>query len=283
MNELPLNMQKLINCYKPIETDGFTLYPITVANYAEFMVARRAIGFVQQTLPIELMSMPLLSALYKIDFERALKEEEPSGLFASALLSIALALRLNQGDEEATDIFKRLTIIADPHDQSKLKSINFTLDGIEEKSITPIQYARLRPIIAAQNGIKLASDLDNPELLQAEEDLADSNAPKLDYRTENLVYAAAALTGKDEEEIYGWAILKLTNRLSSFKRILDYVICGIGESQGTQWKGGNPHPHPWVDKITGMSAALMPMGDFMGGAGYQAMKDAGMDSSSAQI
>lgn len=275
MNELPLNMQKLINCYKPIEVEGFVLYPIIVANYAEFMVARRAIGFVIQTLPIELMSMPVLSAFYKIDFEHVLKGEEPSGLFASALTAIALALRLNQGDEGVVGMLKRMTIITDQDDQTKLKSINFTLDGIEEKSITPVQFAKMRQIIAAQNGIKLASDLDNPELLQAEEDLADANAPKLEYRTENLVYAAAALTGKDEEEIYGWPILKLTNRLASFRRILDFLVCGIGETQGTSWKGGNPHPHPWLDKKTGLSAALMPMGDFMGGAGYQAMQDAG--------
>lgn len=277
MNELPLHMQKSINCYKPIETDGFVLYPIRVANYAEFIVARRAIGFVIQTLPIEMMSMPVLSAFYKMDFERVLEGEESTGLFASALVSVALALRLNQGDEGIDEMLKRMKIITDTNDQSRLKCVNFTLDGIEEKSLTPIQFAYLRPIIAAQNGIELASDLDNPELIQAEEDLAEARSPKLDYRTENLVYAAAALTGKDEEEIYGWPILKLTNRLSTFKRIMDYMICGIGEAQGTKWKGGNPHPHPWLDRRRDMSSALMPMGDFMGGAGYQAMKDAGVE------
>lgn len=275
MNELPMQMQKLIDCYKPIETDGFVLYPIRVANYQEFLIARRAIGFVIQTLPIELMSVPILQAFYKIDYEKIVNGENASGLFAAAVISIALSLRLNQGDEDAEAMFKRMIVVPNHNDQSKLECVKFTLDGIEEKTITPVQYAKMRPIIAAQNGIHLASDLDNPELLQAEEDLANAKAPKLEYKTSNLVYAAAALTGKEEEEIYGWPILKLTNRLSSFKRILDYMICGIGEAQGASWKGGNPNPHPWFDKIRDMSGALMPMGDFMGGAGYQAMKDAG--------
>ena len=275
MNELPSYMQRLIDCYKPIETDGFVLYPIRVVNYPEFLIAKQAIGFVIQTLPIEMMSMPVLSAFYQIDYEKIINGEQASGLFASALIAIALALRLNQGEEDAEAMFKRMTVIPKASDQSKLECVKFTLDGIEEKVLTPVQFARLRPIIAAQNGIHLANELDNPELLQAEEDLANAKAPKLDYKVANLVSAAAALTGKDEDEIYGWPILKLTNRLSSFKRILDYVICGIGEAQGTSWKGGNPSPHPWFDKIKESSSALMPMGDFMGGAGYQAMKDAG--------
>lgn len=275
INELSAQMRLDINRYKPIHTEGLVLYPIRVANYSEYMIARQAIGFMNQSLPIEYISMPLLSAFYRIDFEHALKGEPPTGLFASAMLGIALALRLNRDGESIDDTLQRIKVVADSRDQSRLLCIICTVNEVEEKTITPIQYASLRPIIAAQNGIIIRDEMDNPELVEAEADLAEANAPKLDYKIENLIHAAAALTGKDEEEIYEWPVLKLANRLSTFKRMMDYVVCGIGEAQGTKWKSGNPCPHPWFDKKKEESSALISMDGFMGGAGLQAMKEAG--------
>ncbi len=275
MYELSNEMKKLVKCYRPINTEGLTLYPIKVENYEEYVVARQAIGFMNQALPVEYMSMPLLSALYKIDYDHAMNGEAPTGLFASAMLGIALALRLNQSGESLGETMKRMWVLTDAKDQTVLKGVACLIDGVEEKVITPIQYARLRPIIAAQNGITIRDELDNPELVQAEADLAEHKAPKLNYDPGQLVNAAAALTGKDEEEIYEWPILKLVNRLGSFKRVIDYMVCGISEAQGTKWSGGNPTPHPWFEKIKEGSDALISMGSFMGGAGLQAMKDAG--------
>lgn len=275
MYELSKEMQKSVNCYRPIETEGLVLYPIKTEFYEEYMIARRAIGFMNQSLSIEYMSMPLLSAFYRIDFDLAVKNELSTGLFASAMLGLVLALRLNQDGQSVSDALEKMAILTDSQDQAKLKGIAFVVNGVEEKVITPIQYARLRPIIAAQNGILIRDEMDNPELVQAEADIAEQNAPKLDFKPVQLIRAAAALTGKEEEEIYEWPILKLINRLGSFKRIMDYMMCGISEAQGTKWKGGNPAPHPWFEKIKEGSDALMPMGNFMGGAGLQAMRNAG--------
>lgn len=279
-NELPSHIQKKIYRYEPIELEGFMLHPVTVEQYDDFRYASVALGFMTQTLPVDLMSIPLLSAFYKMDFEKISNGERASGLWTSALVGIAMALRLSHGDETAADAVKRIEIHSDSNDPSRLKFIKFRVDGELIQTITPYQYADMRKIIAAQNGVEIPDELDNPELVKSEQDIASEKAPKLEYRIEDLVSAAAAFTGKEEAEIYGWPLLKLSRRLAAFRRVFDYMICGIGASQGTTWKGGNPAPHPWLDRKKGWSDAMMPIENFMRGAGVTAMQEAGVNLSS---
>lgn len=272
MTELPLHIQKSILRYEPVTIDGLTLYPIKVEEYYEFLVARQSLEYMQQRLPISLMSEPLLSAFFKLD--RGLVEEDsaPTGLFVGALIALALALRLKPG-MEIEERIKAFDVVVDPNDQTRLKHIRFIKDGEEITVITPIMFQLLRPIIAAQNGIELRSELDNPELVDAEKDLAEKSA-NLSMKIEGFVSAAALVSGVDESEIYNWSILKMHNRLDSAKRVLDYMICGIGESQGSKWKGGNPVPHPWFERLKEENHGLMPIETFAGGQGVQAVHNA---------
>ena len=269
MTELPLNIKKSISKYEPIEAEGLLLYPVRVENYTEFIIAKQAIEFMQQSLPPVLMSQPLLNSFFQIDTGQV-EGIAPNGMFMSAILALSLALRLlpHGTIEQQINMF---SLVVDPKDKSRLKHLKFVVNGEEIRTITPVQFQRLRPIIAAQNGIALVSDDANPELIQAERDLAEKRAPKLDINVESLVSAAALITGKDESDIYEWAILKLNNRLNSAKKIIDYAICGIGESQGTSWKGGNPCPNPWFEKLKEGSDALISLENFAGGRGLDAV------------
>ena len=271
MTELPLHIQKKIGRYEPIEIDGLVLYPIEVSEYYEFLAARPAIEFMQQRLPVTLMSEPLLSAYFKIDSGQV-EGIQPMGLFPSAILALVLALRLKSG-QSIEERLNAIQIVVDPNDQTRLKHLRFVKDGEEITVITPITFQTLRPIIAAQNGIELHSDLDNPELVDAENDLASKSA-NLDMKVENFITSAAMIAGVDESEVYKWAILKMHNRLDAAKRVLDYMICGIGESQGSKWKGGNPNPHPWFNRLKEDNKGLMPIESFAGGQGLKAIKDA---------
>jgi len=271
MTELPLNIQKSIDTYEPIEVDGLTLYPVRVRNYYEFLSARPSIEFMQQRLPLELMSEPLLSAYFRLDTGQV-KGKEPTGLFMSALLALSLALRLRpEGSIE--EQVRQFQIVLHPNDKSRLKHIRFIKDGEEQIDLTPVQFQKLRPIIAAQNGIELMEDSANPELVDAERDLVDSKAPKLDINIHSFITAAALVSGKDEKEIYEWEILKLHRRLDAAKGVLDYVINGIGETQGTKWKGGNPNPNPWFKRQKDGNAGLMPIESFASGQGLQAVRN----------
>ena len=266
---------KLIDRYKPVEVEGFTLYPITVEHYEEYLIASQAIGYMQQQLPIELMSIPLLSAFFKIDLERAMKGETPTGLYTSAVVALVLALRLANDDEDVLECCKQFVPLTSQSDPTDLKALAFVDAQGDTRTITPIQFTKMRNVIAEQNGIEIPDELDNAELVQAEKDLAERKAPKLDVKIVDMVQAAVAFTGKDEDEIYQWAVLKLTRTLEMHKRILDYAVDAIAEGSGASWKGGNPVPHPFFARVKEGSDALIDMDKFAGGQGLQAMRDAG--------
>lgn len=265
MDKLPAYILQAVNEYKPVEVDGLMFYPFKVRQYEQFLIARQSIGFMAQQLPIELMSMPLLSALFLTDYTMAVGGETPTGLFTSALVALAYSLRLTDDNVSIEQACSNFELVTEPDDQSRLKALRFIINGEEIHEITPIQFARIRQVIAAQNGIEIIDEDANPELVQAEQDLAEAKALKLKMSQHDMVHSIAALTNTDDAEIYDWPVLKLHNRMQAFKRVLDYMICGIGESQGTKWKGGNPCPNPWFDRIKEGSSSLIGIEQFAGG------------------
>lgn len=284
MSEIPAKYLKAIHRYQPVEVDGVLLYPVTVDEYEQFNLARPAIEFVHQSLPVAYVSMPLLQAYYAIDIESIASEGEtqlPTGLFSRAMLFLALALRIGVGETPENRI-RAFKIRVSPNDGRRLMALTFTPDGEEYYDITPVKFQRWLPILAAQNGITLHNDTDNPELLVTEAILSQKNAPDLDLDLESLVSGVAALSGADESSMYDWPILKLQNRQRALKRAMDYMICGIGESQGTSWKHGNPVPHPFFARSETRSAAMVPIEEFAGGGAQDAIAAAGANQEQTQ-
>lgn len=272
-NQLSLSIQRAIRQYKPIKTGALTLYPVLVRDIDLFQLARQSLDVLQQSLPVALMSKPLLQALYQLDYEAAVKGEPITGLFSDALLLLSLSLRIGWGSAE--DILKSWQIKVDPNDQSRLKNVSTVLNGEELIEITPVQFQKLRPIIAAQNGVKLESDDANPDLVKAERDLAELNAPKLDVSVDQMIASVCTLTGADEEEVENWAILKLQKRAESLQRAMDYIVCGIGGAFGGFGKGGNPVPHPFYERTEKYTGNLVAAEGFMGGAAENAIQNQG--------
>ena len=167
---------------------------------------------------------------------------------------------------------RMLRLRPDAKDPMKLKSLVYSPDGEEICEITPARFQRLRPILAAQNGIALTEEDANPDLVDAEDELRRKNAPELDASIEELVSRVAAFTKTEEADIYEWPIAKLMNRRRAIQGALDYVICGIGESQGTKWKKGNPNPSPFFDRKKTDSAAKVSLTEFAGGDALPAVQ-----------
>ena len=71
MQDLSLEMAKAVRRFEPIETEGLTLYPIQVKDIDEFTTARPAIEFMQQSLPVAMLSKPLLQAYYTLELDAA--------------------------------------------------------------------------------------------------------------------------------------------------------------------------------------------------------------------
>lgn len=259
MNELPMHIQRAAARYQNIEADGLTLYPVLVCDYTDFLIARPALEVMHQSLPVALMRVPLLSALYQMDYEAALSGQPTTGLFSRALLAMALSLRLGEGLE----LEKRLELFevaVERENPAKLMRLRFTDANGAEHCIEPTQYATLRQIIAAQNGVKLESDKANPDIVKAQNDKSSAFAAQLDMNIDDWISAVAVLTGTDETEIDAWPILKFHRRSDSLRRVLDYIVCGIGEMSGTTWKGGNPTPHPFFARAMDGNGILTEMG-----------------------
>lgn len=265
MNEIPLKYQEKVDTYQPIDFEGIMLYPIKVREYALFQTARPAIEILQQSFPVRYVSMPLLSAMHAMEVENLQEGKESTGLLFRALLFLVLSLGLHReltAEERVQELVDGIVVSAENH--SVLKEIRFMQDG-EVKSITPVIFQRMRPVLAAQNGIKLESSDVNPELAEAERDLAEQNGPKLDTSIASLITSLSALTGKEESEIYGWPILKMSRRRESFERIFAYLVCGFATASGSKFKGGNPVPSPFFERLDGDSGSLIDMYEFTKG------------------
>lgn len=270
MSDIPNKYLRQIRRYEPVETEGLTLYPILVDEYQEYLLAKSAIEFMHQSLPISLVNMPILQAYYQLDSQSIKDAKIPTGLMARSVLFLALALRIGQG----LPVEKRIGLFRPRvSENGRLKSILFSPDGEEICEITPAMFQRLRPILAAQNGLTIPEEDANPELVAAEEELAKKKAPELDMNPESLISSVAALSGVDENEIYDWPISKLQSRQRALHRAIDYMICGVGEAQGTKWKKGNPCPHPFFDRKKEGSAAKVALTEFAGGAALGTVRE----------
>jgi hypothetical protein len=258
--ELTPNIKKAIQRYAPVEAEGLTLYPVVMAEREEFEYARPAIDMMQQSMPPVYAAMPLLSAYYKMDYEAAMKGEEPVGLFAGALLMLALSLRLGTGltAEERLGLFR---LKADGEDMSCLLAVTFWADGEELHSVTPVQFQRLREIIAAQNGIELTPEDANAELVEAERALHEMEGAALSGDAGEKIAAVCALCRVDEDEVEQWPILKFQTRAKTWQRIIGFAVCGVAQAQGGRWKGGNPYPSMFYERTDRESGALRPINE----------------------
>jgi hypothetical protein len=155
-----------------------------------------------------------------------------------------------------------------------MEAIVCDLNGKGTFEITPVMFQRWLPILAAQNGLTIPDDTENPELLRTEAVLMSRKALDLDAKIEDMISSISALCGVDEAEIYDWPIIKLNNRQKALKLAMDYIVAGIGEVNGTMWKRGNPYPHPFFHRNQNGSMAAIPMDEFAGGAGTQAVQQA---------
>ena len=270
MSEIPTKYLRQIRRYEPVETEGLTFYPILVEEYEEYLTAKAATEFMHQRLPRVFLNMPLLQASFALDNQSVADEQLPTGLMVRAVLFLALSLRLGQG----LPVEKRIALFRPRVDANgRLKALLFSPDGEEICEITPAKFQRLRPILAAQNGLEIPPDDANPALVDAEKEIAAKKAPELDLNLESLISTVAALSGADEKEMYDWPIAKLQSRQRALHRALDYLICGVGEAQGTKWKKGNPVPNPFFDRKKEGSAAKVALSEFASGAALDAVRE----------
>lgn len=249
--------------YQPVTVgNGSVLWPVTVDNYELFQVARPALEVLHQSLPLELLRLPLLAALYRMDFEAVAAGRAQSQLFSRTLLLLALSLRLGDADKP-DEMASAFSVVADREDPGRLLRLAYVGPDGETHTIAPQDYTFMRELIALQNGVELESEQANPDIVQAQKDMAASGGagPPLEANLESLVSSVAALSHADEAEVYGWPIRKLTERAAALERAMGYIVCAVAEGSGATWKHGNPIPHPFFRRRPDGPLEVLDMAD----------------------
>lgn len=276
MTELPALIKKRIDRYLPIQTEGLTLYPIVVDHMEDFNHCRAALEFMVQSLPVAMQKIPLLSAFFQIELATSALEQDGEGkaatLFSDALVLLCFALRLGEGLERE-QLLERVLVITERENPANLVEIRLITDDGEVVVITPAKFTRLRRIIAEQNGAKIPSEDANPQIVNAEREIAATKAAKIIFNHANKVAWVSALSHADEQEIYKWPILKFERRAEVLKRTLDYLTVGIGQASGmVSYKDGNPVPSPYYERETEM-LPTQDISTFAAGAAQKAVMD----------
>lgn len=264
MRQLPTKYIKRIRKFLPIETEGLTLYPITVEQWEDFYPCVPALEFMRNGLPVPLLTIPLLDAFWQIEIANSAPQEGGGARwtpFSDAVYVLWMALRLGP-DTERKKALERIFPVPDKNNPATIERVIF--QRAEDDfliSVTPRQFERLRPILAAQNGVKLHDETENPELVYADRVLRAAKGPKLDEDLAKRVAWCAALCHAEEAEIYEWPILKFNNRCETLQRTLDYVIFGVGASTGlVKYNDGPPVPSPYYARHETAADRLLTSG-----------------------
>lgn len=273
MNELPTQIQQRIDRYLDVTSNGITLYPVTVENAHLFHAARAALDVVPRSLPVALISLPVLDAFYQLDLEEKQTTGRTRGLVGSVILLLKLALRLGAVEDERSLAYG-IQILPDEKKPGRLREIVFLTEEGKTIRISPSEFQALRPIIAAQNGVEMPSDTANPEILEAERLMAAKDLKNLDPKLTDKIIFVAQGNGVPEEEIWNWPILKLERHAAVLRRRLDYLAVTTGQMSGmVKFEDGSPVPSPYWARKRGLSS-LQSLGAVGNGAAEAAVKNA---------
>ena len=239
--------------YEPIELNGLVYYPITVADLDKWQALKPVLCLRQGTLPAVYACMTYLQCVWALDYSAKTKNGEGQNGIWNALLSILfLSLRLSEGDE--------IQAIGDPTSPHTLTNIRIVKDG-QETDITPMEFMQVRKLIAEQNGAELPDEADNPDLIEAANDMQPADAITFDYSDADYITSVASAKGLRRKDLFPWPIKELEDEARALRRRYGYFLASIAESQGAKFKSGNPYPTWMFDKRKDEFAGLISMTD----------------------
>lgn len=273
--DLSAYIRRRADRYLPISEAGVTLYPIPVADQELFESTRPALEFMQQLLPVEMMQIPLLTALYQLEMSFQIQGKKEFNLFTKSVLLLTLALRLGPDDEEENVRIARCRVEFNEKNPLELTCLRFRRDDGGESVITPQAYERIRYILAAQNGAEIQPLDANPKLILAERQILADRMPDLKRDPAKKIAWVAAKSGVEDEAVYGWPILKFERRAEVLQQEINYLIYGVASTMGlVKFENGNPCPSPYYARDLDAIPAKM-LSSIGNGAAERAVAAAG--------
>ena len=235
---------------------GLTFHPIRMREYGLWTVCKAPLILRQSTLPPEYVSLPYLSAVYALDAAHGFQ----IGLTYKLLKALSMATLLPE---------ESIQVSYDGNDNTKLVAFVFDDNG-QEKRIVPKDFPRIRQLIAEQNGEELPDESENPELVQAEQDILAANAPKVKFDFETMLDSVGLASGHRKKELLDMTVREFDRLRSAINRDKNFTIYSTGEMGGmVKFKNGNPYPSWCFDKKKEGNAALEPLSNFAQRTGIQ--------------
>ena len=239
--------------YEPIELNGLVYYPIKVADLDKWQALKPVLCMRQGTLPAVYACMTYLQCVWALDYSAKSNIGEGQDGIWNALLSVLfLSLRLSEGDE--------IQAIGDPAFPQTITNIRIVKDG-QETDITPMEFMKIRKLIAEQNGAELPDEADNPDLIEAANDTQSADTLNIDYSDADYLTSVASAKGLRRKDLFDWPIKELEDEAKALRRRYGYFLASIAESQGAKFKNGNPYPTWMFDKRKDEFAGLISLND----------------------
>ena len=240
-----------------IEKHGLKLWGITMGRYEEWASCKNVWLARQSTFPVSCIMLSFLDALWTLDMNAIDTVGKPAGFLYKIMYCLGMALGLRKDCVRGGDI----TVSAD-EETRKLNGILVKQNGHNAVLITADMFNAIREIVAWQQGDELPDESMNDELLETERELASRNAPQLKYELMDMEASVALACGRRIKEVLDWSILEFEFARRAIDRSKKNLICGIGETNGCKWDGGNPYPSWCFDREKTVSGALIEQAKF---------------------
>lgn len=241
-----------------VTVNGLQFYGLTMDQYEDWQRDKGVLLTRQSTLPVAFITMPFLDALFALEMESLEKTGKLAGIVYSILHVLAMAMRLPENSVESQ-------FIRPVTHQRELKGFYVEQQGDMQNVFIPKEtFPQIRQVIAWQQGEEVPDESLNDELLEDEKWIAQRNAGDLDFDLDAMMASVALGARMHLKDAYALSILEFEMLRRAIDREKKYMLCGIAETSGTKWKGGNPHPSWCFDRKKAESGTLTHVSKFEG-------------------
>ena len=236
--------------YEPIELNGLVYYPLKVADYEKWQACKPVLTMRQGTLPAAYACMTFLQCVWALQYD-APKQGNAQGRVWDLLACLMfLSLRLSDKD--------MIQPIGNSNDPRTITSIRIVKNG-EQFDIGALEFAQVRKLIADQNGAELPDEADNPDLIEAAEDILNKSDLHVKADLGDMLTSVASARNIRRADVMEWPIKEFDDELRAMNRRFGFFLASIAQAQGAKFPKGNPYPTWIFDKEKDEFAGLISM------------------------
>ena len=239
--------------YEPIEWNSLVCYPIKVADYNKWQAVKPVLTLRQGTLPAVYACMSFLQCVWALQFDAYERGDSSCKTWELLGCLMFLSLRLSDGDI--------IQPIGESDDPRTITAMRIIKDG-EPHDISVMDFPILRRLIADQNGAELPDEADNPDLIEAANDISNAQDANLKYDFADMLTSVASEMKLRRADLLEWTVREFDDVMRSIRRRYGYFLASMAESQGAKFSHGNPYPSWIFDKGKDEFAGLISLSKF---------------------